>query len=116
MLTDSFNRIHDYLRISLTDKCNLRCAYCNPVDLPKGYFAGAPRMSADEIDRIAAVFVNEGVKKSGSPAENRWCERMQAKLLNACRNIPLNWPLAPTAFLSTGLSIFLKAQASNQSM
>lgn len=63
MLTDSFNRIHDYLRISLTDKCNLRCAYCNPVDLPKGYFAGAPRMSADDIDRIAAVFVKEGVKK-----------------------------------------------------
>ena len=63
MLKDNFGRIHDYLRISLTDKCNLRCTYCNPVDLPIGYFAGATRMSADEIDKIVAVFVQEGVKK-----------------------------------------------------
>lgn len=63
MLKDHFGRIHDYLRISLTDKCNLRCTYCNPVDLPKGYFAGSPRMTADEIDKIVSVFVQEGVKK-----------------------------------------------------
>lgn len=63
MLIDKFNRTHDYLRISLTDKCNLRCLYCNPVDLPKGYFAGAPRMTAEEIDQIVSVFVKEGVKK-----------------------------------------------------
>lgn len=63
MLTDKFNRVHDYLRISLTDKCNLRCSYCNPVDMPKGYFAGMPRMTAEEIDHIVSVFVNEGVKK-----------------------------------------------------
>lgn len=63
MLTDTFNRVHDYLRISLTDKCNLRCMYCNPIDLPKGYFAGSARMTAEEIDQIVAVFVKEGVKK-----------------------------------------------------
>lgn len=63
MLTDKFNRIHDYLRISLTDKCNLRCSYCNPVDMPKGYFAGMSRMTSEEIDQIASAFVNEGVKK-----------------------------------------------------
>ena len=63
MLKDNFGRVHDYLRISLTDKCNLRCTYCCPVDLPKGYFAGATRMTADEIDTIASVFIQEGVKK-----------------------------------------------------
>lgn len=63
MLIDQFNRIHTYLRISLTDKCNLRCTYCNPVDLPKGYFSKANKMSADEIDTIANVFVKEGIKK-----------------------------------------------------
>ncbi len=63
MLTDKFNRIHDYLRISLTDKCNLRCTYCNPIDLPKGHFKGLSRMTAEEIDQIASVFVKEGVKK-----------------------------------------------------
>lgn len=29
-LTDKFNRQHDYLRISLTERCNLRCLYCMP--------------------------------------------------------------------------------------
>lgn len=63
MLKDKFNRIHDYLRISLTDKCNLRCIYCNPIDLPKGYFTNSNKMSVDEIDTIAGVFVQQGVKK-----------------------------------------------------
>ncbi|WP_139491397.1 GTP 3',8-cyclase MoaA [Brevibacillus dissolubilis] len=31
-LVDSFGRVHDYLRISLTDRCNLRCVYCMPAD------------------------------------------------------------------------------------
>ena len=63
MLNDQFNRVHDYLRISLTDKCNLRCSYCNPIDLPKGHFANSNKMSVDEIDTIAGVFVQLGVKK-----------------------------------------------------
>ena len=63
MLTDSFGRFHDYLRISLTDRCNLRCSYCMPDDLPKGFFANAPRMTAGEINSIASVFVKMGVKK-----------------------------------------------------
>lgn len=29
-LTDNFNRQHDYLRISVTERCNLRCLYCMP--------------------------------------------------------------------------------------
>ncbi|MBV6479186.1 MAG: GTP 3',8-cyclase 1 [Ignavibacteria bacterium] len=63
MLIDQFDRVHDYLRISLTDKCNLRCNYCNPVDLPKGYFSNINKMSLEEIDVIAGVFVEHGVKK-----------------------------------------------------
>lgn len=63
MLKDKFNRIHDYLRISLTDKCNLRCSYCNPNDLAKGIFANSSRMTANEIDQIVSVFVKNGVKK-----------------------------------------------------
>lgn len=63
MLKDQFDRIHDYLRVSLTDKCNLRCVYCNPIDLPKGYFHHSPKMSPEEIEIIAGVFVQQGVKK-----------------------------------------------------
>ena len=62
MLRDSFNRIHDYLRISLTNNCNLRCFYCMPeedyVSTPS-----AQLMQAEEIEEITRIFVVLGVKK-----------------------------------------------------
>jgi molybdenum cofactor biosynthesis protein A len=62
LLTDTFGRKHNYLRISLIEKCNLRCSYCMPADgialSPK-----ASLMTADEIYHIAKVFVQNGVDK-----------------------------------------------------
>lgn len=63
MLFDSFGRVHNYLRISLTDKCNLRCSYCMPYNLPHGYFAHSNRMNADEVFALASIFVQLGVNK-----------------------------------------------------
>ncbi|MFW0738791.1 GTP 3',8-cyclase MoaA [Flavobacterium sp. T12S277] len=61
-LTDGFGRRHNYLRISLLEKCNLRCTYCMPADgialSPK-----ASLMTADEIFGIAQTFVQQGVDK-----------------------------------------------------
>ena len=62
ILTDSFGRKHSYLRISLTEKCNLRCTYCMPAEGVKL----SPRkeiMNADEIYEIAKTFVEHGVDK-----------------------------------------------------
>ena len=62
MIKDSFGRVHDYLRISLTDNCNLRCFYCMPEE--KYAFAPAAKlMQPHEIEIIAKLFVSEGVKK-----------------------------------------------------
>lgn len=62
ILTDDFGRKHSYLRISLTEKCNLRCTYCMPENgvplTPKSDI-----MTADEILEIASVFVKHGVTK-----------------------------------------------------
>ncbi|WMX17451.1 MULTISPECIES: GTP 3',8-cyclase MoaA [unclassified Aureispira] len=62
MIKDQHNRIHDYLRISLTERCNLRCFYCMPeegVELaPKSHL-----MTYEEILSIATTFVEMGVKK-----------------------------------------------------
>ncbi|WP_345146091.1 GTP 3',8-cyclase MoaA [Flavobacterium ginsengiterrae] len=62
VLTDDFGRKHNYLRISLLEKCNLRCTYCMPADgialSPK-----ASLMTADEIFAIARTFVKNGVDK-----------------------------------------------------
>ena len=62
LLQDTFGRKHDYLRISITEHCNLRCTYCMPEDgislTPKSHL-----MTADEIVSIAQTFVNLGVTK-----------------------------------------------------
>ena len=80
MLIDNFSRIHNYLRISITDKCNLRCSYCISEDLPHGYYANQIRMTADEIDQIASVFVKLGVNKirltGGEPLVRKDAEKI----------------------------------------
>ncbi len=62
MLTDTFGRRHTYLRISLTERCNLRCQYCMPEEgvtlKPK-----AEILTFEEIERLARLFVQEGVNK-----------------------------------------------------
>ena len=62
MLQDSFGRIHDYLRISLTDNCNFRCAYCMPVEEME-WMPQSKLMSKEEILSLAETFVGLGVKK-----------------------------------------------------
>lgn len=62
MLTDTFGRVHDYLRISLTDACDLKCTYCNPGKLTK-QLSRDRLMNREEIARIAREFVRLGVKK-----------------------------------------------------
>ena len=62
ILTDQFKRKHTYLRISLTERCNLRCTYCMPAEgvplSPKSHI-----MDYDEIYAIAKIFVENGVTK-----------------------------------------------------
>lgn len=62
MLIDRFNRIHNYLRISVTDKCNFNCMYCIPVKNCH-FLPNEKIMTIDEIYAIAKIFVDLGVKK-----------------------------------------------------
>ena len=62
MLIDTFHRVHDYLRISLTDNCNLRCSYCMPEE-DYDFTPASRLMQASELEAIARVFVAKGVKK-----------------------------------------------------
>lgn len=62
MLYDRFNRKHDYLRISITPVCNMRCFYCMPNG-NKPAHVSEQWMSKDEIIEIAKIFVSEGIKK-----------------------------------------------------
>lgn len=73
-LTDTFDRQHDYLRISVTERCNLRCVYCMPEE-------GVPLspnrelLTTPEIVMLSSVFVSQGVSKirltGGEPTVRR---------------------------------------------
>ena len=60
MLVDTFGRVATDLRVSLTDKCNLRCSYCMP---PEGleWLPGPELLTDDEVVRLVSVAVAEGV-------------------------------------------------------
>jgi molybdenum cofactor biosynthesis protein A len=61
-ITDKYGRIHNYLRISLTEKCNLRCFYCMPEKgIPlrdRSHF-----MTREEVLGMAGIFTELGVNK-----------------------------------------------------
>jgi GTP 3',8-cyclase len=61
-LVDSFGRVHDSLRVSVTDRCNIRCFYCMPED-GAPYAARGEILSFEEIERFARVAVSLGIDK-----------------------------------------------------
>jgi cyclic pyranopterin phosphate synthase len=61
MLMDKFNRIINYIRISITDKCNLRCKYCVNEDFP--HIPHPEILRYEEIIRFAKVCAELGVSK-----------------------------------------------------
>ncbi|XP_002512188.2 GTP 3',8-cyclase, mitochondrial isoform X1 [Ricinus communis] len=85
MLIDSFGRMHTYLRISLTERCNLRCQYCMPsegVELTPN----PQLLSQKEIVRLANLFVSSGVDKirltGGEPTIRKDIEEICLELSN----------------------------------
>ena len=72
-LTDSFGRTVTYLRVSVTDRCDLRCVYCmseHMTFLPK-----AQVLTLEELDRIASAFVGLGTRKLRITGGDPWCAR-----------------------------------------
>jgi cyclic pyranopterin phosphate synthase len=61
MTADRFGRNINYLRISLTDKCNLRCVYCMPEDIT--FRPREELLQDDEILRLVRIFANLGFEK-----------------------------------------------------
>ena len=58
-LTDKYGRVHRYLRLSVTDKCNLNCIYCNPSISNFSELHKSDILSFDEITRIVDIFTSE---------------------------------------------------------
>lgn len=62
-LIDPFGRRHDYLRVSVTDRCNLRCLYCMPSEEEVDWVRRDDLLSFEEIERVVRTLVWGGVRK-----------------------------------------------------
>ncbi|MDP4212689.1 MAG: GTP 3',8-cyclase MoaA [Bacteroidota bacterium] len=62
MITDSYGRTMNYLRLAVTDRCNLRCAYCMPEE-GLDWIPRKELMTYEEMWRICSLFVKMGVEK-----------------------------------------------------
>lgn len=97
-IIDRFGRVHDYLRISLTDRCNLRCLYCMPeegVELrDKKEF-----MTAEETVAIAKEFVSLGIKKIRLTGGEPLIKKNFAYILHELSKLPVELALTTNAIL-----------------
>lgn len=88
MISDSFGRVHDYLRISLTDNCNFRCFYCMP-DEDYDFSPASRLMQPDEIARLAGIFVEQGVKKIRLTGGEPLVRKDAAEIISALGKLPV---------------------------
>lgn len=83
LLTDTFGRTHTNLRISVTDRCNIRCFYCMPEG-PIDYVSHAEILRYEEIERFVRVAATLGIDKiritGGEPLVRKHLDRLIAML------------------------------------
>jgi GTP 3',8-cyclase len=81
-LVDSFGRVHNNLRISVTDRCNIRCTYCMPESVQ--FLPRRDLLTFDEIERLVRVAASLGIDKirltGGEPLVRRDLPSLVAKL------------------------------------
>ncbi|GAA9089076.1 hypothetical protein HpHA15_05850 [Helicobacter pylori] len=70
MLVDSFNRVIDYIRVSVTKQCNFRCQYCMPTT-PLNFFDDEELLPLDNVLESLKIAIDEGVKKLESLVGSR---------------------------------------------
>lgn len=96
ILTDTFKRAHSYLRISLTERCNLRCSYCMPAEgiplSPKSHL-----MNFDEIYTIAKTFVDHGVAKIRLTGGEPLVRKDAAKIIERLASLPVELSITTNA-------------------
>jgi cyclic pyranopterin phosphate synthase len=100
MLIDGHNRVVDYLRVSVTERCNFRCQYCMP-EKPFNWVPHENLLSYDELFSFIKIGIDEGIKKiritGGEPLLRRELDKFIKMISNYAPNIDLS--LTTNAFL-----------------
>ncbi|MEO8331076.1 MAG: GTP 3',8-cyclase MoaA [Gallionella sp.] len=108
VIADTLHRPLRDLRISVTDRCNLRCTYCMPREVFDQHYAYLPRaelLSFEEVERLARLFIRLGVQKirltGGEPLLRRGIEHLIEKLarFNDSAGKPIEIALTTNAVL-----------------
>lgn len=83
MLLDRFGRSIDYIRLSVTDRCDLRCSYCMPKGF-RGFEEPKDWLTFDEIERLLGIFVRLGTRRvrltGGEPLLRRNLPQLAGRL------------------------------------
>ncbi len=113
ILRDSHGRDHAYLRISLTERCNLRCTYCMPADgvqlSPKSHL-----MTYEEIYDIAKIFVNHGVTKIRLTGGEPLVRKDIPVILEKLSSLPVELSITSNAVIIDRFIGVLKANGVNK--
>ena len=96
MIVDRYNRVHDYLRISLTDNCNLRCFYCMPEE-DYAFTPASRLMQAGEIEALAKIFVAGGVRKIRLTGGEPLVRKDSREIILALGQLPVTLTLTTNA-------------------
>jgi len=97
-IKDKFGRIHNYLRISLTERCNLRCFYCMPeegIELTEK----SNLMSHEEVIAIAKQFVELGVNKIRLTGGEPLIKKNIEKIIRELTALPINLGITTNGIL-----------------
>ena len=109
MLVDSYARVVDYLRISVTERCNFRCQYC----MPEKPFSWVPKenlLTFEELFEFVKIAIDEGVKKiritGGEPLLREDLDKFIKMIYDYKNDIDLS--MTTNAFLLKGVAGRLK--------
>ena len=69
-MIDPFGRAITYLRVSVTDRCDLRCVYCMAEEMH--FLPKAELLTLEELERLCAAFIRLGARKIRITGGDRW--------------------------------------------
>jgi len=105
-LVDQFGRLHNYLRISITEGCNFSCTYC----MPNGYtpVSDSSFMTAQEIGEIAHILVSMGINKIRITGGEPLVRRDFSEIITILGQFPVSLALTTNGYLLNKHLSFLK--------